>query len=233
MKTKILLFFAMLVMLSIAGIAVWNEFGLRVLGKAYAQPAEEEIGNTDSNLGKVQLLTITQQIPDQAFFDMLFNTVLSMENAATKLRSEGKSGDIWSKYFARKGGLTEPQISELRQAAKDFEREMVPIQQRAMTIIGEQRAALSNGKPLPTPLEDLKRLQEKREQIALKHGDRLQKRLGMEVISKLRNSLRQNTNNLQPLNDSERQELKNEIKRSRREMFSSPKSQKQEDQGNE
>lgn len=153
---------------------------------------------------------------DNVFFDVLFNTVLSMDKAAAKLKAEGKNGDIWGKYFERRSGLTESQISDLRQIAGEFERELEPVQKRAMKAIIDRRMARANGQQSANPSDELKFLQSKRDDIALKQGNRLRNKLGAERIERIRESLQKNTDSHIPT-ESDLQELRNRVQRFRTE----------------
>lgn len=153
------------------------------------------------------------QIPDNIFFDMLLNTVKSMDEAAANLEKQGKNGNIWSKYFEREVGLNAQQAAILRQAANDFDREAEPIHRRAMQIINERRASHINGQKPLAPSPEIASLQIRRDTVALRHRDRLQTLLGNEVIERLRHVLEQNNDTSQPLTDAERQML---IERARR-----------------
>jgi hypothetical protein len=143
---------------------------------------------------------------------MLFNTVLSMDKAAAKLTAEGKNGDIWGKYFERRSGLTESQISDLRQIAGEFERESEPVQKRAMKVIIDRRTARANGQQLANPSDELKLLQLNRDAIALKQGNRLRSKLGAEIIEKLREFLQKRTDSQIPA-ETDFQELRNLLQR--------------------
>lgn len=153
------------------------------------------------------------QIPDNIFFDMLLNTVKSMDEAAANLEKQGKSGNIWSKYFEREAGLTAQQVALLRQVANDFNREAEPIHRRAMQIINERRASHVTGQKPLAPSPEIALLQIRRDAVALRHRDRLQILLSSEVIERLRRVLEQNNDASQPLTDAERQMF---IERARR-----------------
>lgn len=186
-----------------------------LLSRSLAQ--SNKLGDDDKN--PVLTPSVNQTVnskgplPEQVFFDMLFNTVLSMDKQAAKLEAEGKSGDIWGKYFERHADLTESQVSFLRKTAQKYEEELKPIQKRAMQIISEQRKARSSGQPLLAPSEELKSLQSKRDAASLRYGKLLQSKLGVEIIEKLRETFRQNTDDSQMLTDADRQELSNQMQR--------------------
>lgn len=173
------------------------------------------------------------QLPDHIFFDMILNTVLSMDKAAAKLEAEGKSGKIWKKFFEREGSLTESEVAILRKIAADFEQEVTPIQSRALQIITERRAARTAGQRLPRLPDEIKSLQSRRDAVSLRYGIRLQNELGVELIKKLRILLEKNTHGSEKLSDTERLELHNQIQHFRTQQNSLPQNQSEGGKTNE
>lgn len=175
---------------------------------AIAQPVEPQ------NV-PVQINNVDRQTPDYVFFDMLFNRVKSLDEAAAKLESEGKSGRIWSEYFQRQAGLSSQQVNKLRQVADEFGRAVDPTHRQAMQIINERRATGTNGQRPAPPSPQLLALQQQRQTIASNHGNRLRVQLGAEVVDKLRELLTQNSSgsDAQPLSPAERQLLHEQLNR--------------------
>lgn len=167
-----------------------NSIDLPNLSKSFAtettQPAEPQ------NV-PVQINNIDRQTPDYVFFDMLFNRVKSLDEAAAKLESEGMSGRIWSEYLERRAGLSRQQVDKLRQVADEFNRAVEPTHRQAMRIINERRATVTSGQRPAPPSPQLLALQQQRKTIALAHGNRVKTLLGAEIVEQLRQLLIQKT----------------------------------------
>lgn len=165
--------------------------------------------SSEEQSAPVQINNVDRQTPDYVFFDMLFNLVRSLDEAAAKLESEGTSGRIWSEYLEQQAGLSRQQVNKLRQAADEFNRAVEPTHRQAMQIINERMAAATSGqRPTPPPPPQLLALQQQRQTIAVAHGNRLQAQLGAEVVERLRRALTQNSSgDAQPLSPAERQLL--------------------------
>lgn len=172
-------------------------------------------------------------LSDEVVFDMIFNLVNSLDEAAAKLESQGKSGNIWHNYFEREAGLSAQEVATLHQVANDFAREVTPIHRRAMQIINEQRISGANSrKPFPLPPE-LDILQKQREAIALQKSRRLQSLLSPEVIDRLRRIVEQNNNNLHPLTAGEQELFSERAKHFRNNTNQSSKNTSREESSNE
>lgn len=200
MKKKIFVFLFGLVLFSGAGILVASYSGSTVSGQTSTAPDQP---SANARIFRTNQSETPVHIPDNAFFDMLFNEVLSMERAAADLEAKGKNGEIWGGYFERQAGLTKSQIRELRKVTREFEREIIPVQRRALQIVTERRAQRARGEELSVS-EELILLQDKRNGTALRYGNRLQKRLGTPAIDKLREVLQQGTSASDQIVDTDR-----------------------------
>lgn len=210
MKKKMLTAFLATILISIIGIFVMKSPDSKVSGQT-TLTTEENI-NSD---GPKTLPASSDRFPDQVFFDMLFNTVLSMEKAAANLRSDGKSADIWEDYFERRASLTKLQASELRKVTAEFEREISPIQIRAVQVISERRAARARGETTSPVSEELHSLQSKRDAISIRYGNDLQRRLGLPVVDKLREVMKQTASDSPKIADADRLNLTEKLRQFR------------------
>lgn len=213
MKGKSIVVFCIL--LTVIGTVIFAKNSETIIGSS------DTISNVDVGTQKldepidvqVKHNTISTPTPDYMVFDMIFNLVKSLDEAATKLESQGENGNIWRKYFEREAGLSAQQVAVLRQVANDFARDVAPVHNRAMQIVNQRRANGANSrKPFP-PSPELTVLQTQRDAIALRNGNRLQTLLSSEVIERLRRIIEQNQNDSQPLTNAERQVF---IERARR-----------------
>jgi hypothetical protein len=202
MKRKMVAAFVAMILVSISGIFAIRNFDTIVSGQTPSVPEVKTgaAGPKASSLSQERLL-------DQVFFDMLFNTILSMEKAAENLRSEGKSGDIWKGYFERRASLTRSQARELRRITAEFERKIAPIQIRAFQVISERRAARARGETTSKRSDELLSLQSQRDAIAIRYGTELLRSLGLPIVDKLREVMNQNNGNSPGISDVDRHDL--------------------------
>lgn len=139
MKKKLFAVFSATILISLVGLVCLYSYDSQVSGqtKSVQSSSGDELNEIRSS---------SDGLPDRVFFDMLFNTVLSMDKAAADLRSKGKTGEIWQNYFERRANLSKPQVDELKQTTAEFERAIAPLQSRALQVINERRAARTPGR---------------------------------------------------------------------------------------
>jgi hypothetical protein len=215
MKGKIIVAFCIL--LTVIGTVIFAKNSETVIDSSNTVTSVNTIHQklNEAITTQVKENTMNTPPPDYRVFDMIFNLVKSLDEAAAKLESQGKSGNIWRKYFEREAGLTAQQVAILRQVANDFAREVAPVHRRAMQIVNERRASgATTRKPFP-PSPELATLQTQRDAIALRNGNRLQTLLSPEIIELLRRVLEQNHNDTNPLTDDEQQLFAERAKRFR------------------
>lgn len=157
-----------------------------------------------------------QPLSDEIAFDMFFMKVVSLEKTAARAVARGESGRIWSNYLQREG-FTDNEIAVIRQIAKEHAAAILPIQARAVQIIKNGRAALSEGKTLPPAPPELAELQQQRNTIVIRNKTKLQNQLGVEAVVKAKLLMQKNSTSLQvdPSNLLNSEDRINEFKQKR------------------
>ena len=149
---------------------------------------DETISKTDNaavpNLSK-------EPLSDEAAFELFFVKVISLERAAAKAEAQGKSAKLWRNYLSNQG-FTDEEAAVLRQIAKEFAAEIVPLHTKALQIIKTGRAAIAQGKPLETP-PVLAELQKQRNALVTRYKNRLQNQLGGATVEKIKLLMQKNS----------------------------------------
>lgn len=148
-------------------------------------------------------------LPDEIAFDVFLTRVATMEKAALKAETRGKSGAIWRNYLKGQG-FTENEIAVIREAAKEYVETIAPIQTRAAQIIKTGRASLAQGKTLPPAPAELGDLQRQRNRLANRIKNKLQIELGAETVEKTKMLVQRSSNNIQ-IDAADMPDLQNRI----------------------
>jgi hypothetical protein len=219
-KIIIIVAFLVVSVTSAVALATSSETIAKVFNLDTKSKIEEQVrtksidfsNSTETQSSAIKINNLNNQTPDYVFFEMLFNRVKALDEAADKLESQGRSGKIWREYLQQRAGLNNQQASKLRQAADEFFRAVEPTHRQAMQIINQARANATSGqRPAPLPPQ-LLTLQQQRQTLALTHGVRLQTALGAEILERLRQLFTQNSSGAaQPLTSADDQFFQGEL----------------------
>jgi len=137
--------------------------------------------NLESSEPTVSAGSLTLQakpIPDEILFDMFLVKVVSLHNAARKAKARGSSGSIWSEYLIR-NGFTEQEVSVINKVAGEHAASIAPIHSKALRTIRAAREALKDGREIPPPPAELRRIQEERHTVSIDSREKLRHSSGL------------------------------------------------------
>jgi hypothetical protein len=111
-------------------------------------------------------------IPEHVTYDVLFRQMEALKRKADDLDRRGGGGDALRKFVHREAKLSDEQAQKLDRIQGDYMRTVARMDARAKQIIGEARALrphgqLQEGEALPEPPQELKTLQERRNNLTL------------------------------------------------------------------
>ena len=137
------------------------------------------------------------QIPTSVLYDQMFRIIISFRRRATIQKLKGERITLMKTYFKEEANLTDQENEILEQVATDFIVAAQPIDDRAGELIAQGRSAfpdniVPNGQIVPPPPKELGVLQADRNELAMKHRDKLSELLGSDSFSKLDNFVQGN-----------------------------------------
>jgi len=111
-------------------------------------------------------------IPEHVTYDVLFRQIAALKRKADDLDRRGGGGDDLRKFVYREAKLDDAQAEKLDKIQSEYMRAVAKMDEKAKQIIEGARASrphgqLQPGEPLPEPPQELKALQEKRNNLTL------------------------------------------------------------------
>lgn len=200
---------SLLLVLGVSALALAKNSGFTAYLFSTAQADSFQISENDSGKAKqsikisksdLQPITPTdpkskEPVSDEATFELFFVHVITLERAATKAEAKGESGKLWRNSLLRQG-FTDSEAASIRQIAREFIAEILPLHRKALGIIKNARAALAQGEALQQQPVELARMQKQRNELAIRYKNKLQERLGSAAVEKAKSLIQKNSNNL-------------------------------------
>lgn len=152
---------------------------------------QEQAGTIPPNIQETQSPQQNAGIPEHIPYRILFHQIYFLNQEADKAERQGKHAAAVSfrMWFKQDAGLTDLQTYLLNEVAASCEADVRQVDQRAKVIIDARRSYYPNGRlmpgqePLP-PSEELKTLQQERNETILRCRDRLQKAFGEKEFAR-------------------------------------------------
>lgn len=125
-------------------------------------------------------------VPEHVTYDVLFRQIAALKKKAAELDSRGdSSADDLRKFVYREAKLNDEQAAKLDKIQSDYMGVVAKMDARAKKIIEESRAGhphgrLEEGQPLPEPPQELRALQEKRNNLTMQARAFVREALGEE-----------------------------------------------------
>jgi hypothetical protein len=135
-------------------------------------------------------------VPDKIVYFILFNHLVGLKQQAEKAQANGGVPLNYFELYKRQANLDDSQSQFLFQNAQDCLNAIKPIDEEAKAIIDKARANFPNGEvkspeDLPQPPEELKELQQRKDEVILHHRDSLKNFLGEEKFAEFNSFARQ------------------------------------------
>lgn len=128
-------------------------------------------------------------IPEHVTYDVLFRQMAALKRKADDLDRRGGGGDDLRRLVSREAKLDDEQAQKLERVQGEYMRVVAKMDARAKKIIEEARAQrphgrLREGEALPEPPQELKALQEKRNNLTLQARAFLREALGEQEFQR-------------------------------------------------
>ncbi|HSK70159.1 MAG TPA: hypothetical protein VK892_00580 [Pyrinomonadaceae bacterium] len=132
-------------------------------------------------------------IPDHVLYDKLFRMVVSLKKKAESEETSAEERIGLTNFFRNRANLTPEENQILQNISLEHIQQVTPIDAQAKIIIAQARAANPNGvvhRNQPPPVE-LVNLQKRRDEMALRHRNRLKESLGADGFAKFDKYIRE------------------------------------------
>ena len=154
-----------------------------------------------------------EEVPDKIVFFILFNHLVGLKEQAEKAAEKGESLNYLGMY-EEQANLNNAQSQFLFQTAQDCMDAIKPINDEAKEIITKAQANFPKGEvkspeDLPPPPQELKELQQRKDDVVLRFRDVLKDGLGTQKFGEFNDFARQKiapqvTTNLNPTRQEEK-----------------------------
>jgi hypothetical protein len=148
---------------------------------------------------KRELMPASQkaEVPEYILYDQMFRLIVKFKKKAEEQKAKGEPVTPLRDYFQKEAKLNDEQTRILQETAERFVAEVELIDAEARVIIENIRASVPRGQPsidkkLLEPPAELKQLQKKREELALRYRDQLRDSFGAEQFGQFQNFVEQN-----------------------------------------
>ena len=138
-----------------------------------------------------------QSIPDYATYRQLFHHHVALKKKADELEQQGKNAKALRSFYKEAAGLTDEEARIFDSVASDCERDVAQQDAKAQAIIDAVRARYPNGKvpkgeKAPEAPQELKDMQDQRNNIILRARDRLRASLGEQEFKRFSDFVERN-----------------------------------------
>jgi hypothetical protein len=165
-----------------AGAALANKVDTSKLPRAGANsPSDQSAKKKDGDP--------TQLPPDFVIYDMMFRQLGALKKKADQVESRGGDGASLRTYLKDEAKLDEKLDKELNKIQSEYERVVAKMDAKARKIIEGARekhkhGRLQEGEALPPPPEELKSLQQRRNNLTMQAREHLRQAFGDEGFQK-------------------------------------------------
>ena len=137
------------------------------------------------------------EIPEYVLYEQTFRLVVKFKKKAEEREATGEVAGGLQDYFQKEAKLNDEQTELLQETAARFVEEVSVIDAQARVVIENIRANFSqtqqlNDKKNIEPPAELKELQKKREELALRYRDNLRDSFGADQFQNFQNFVEQN-----------------------------------------
>lgn len=136
--------------------------------------------------------TSVPEVPESVLWSVIFSLPQRLDAAAEKARGVGEDDSLWSHYFVRQARISPVSSQLLRETSARFSDEVAPIDQQATLVVRQLRE--KNPQPSSNPdvsipevsaiPDELKSLQNQKDEITLRHRDSFRGAIGEEEFAK-------------------------------------------------
>jgi hypothetical protein len=180
-----------------------TQIAKRIFGfVSQAQTTQNQNANTSENKStKVRIARDEQsqkemEVPENVLYDQMFRLIVEFKKKAEEQAAKGEQITPLRDYFQREAQLSDEQTRILQDVAKKFVDEVSLIDAQAKVIIENIRARVPRGQPITDkkilePPAELRELQKKREELALRYRDHLRDLFGTEEFQRFENFTQQ------------------------------------------
>lgn len=137
------------------------------------------------------------EIPEYILYEQIFRLVVKFKKKAEERAAAGEATAGLQDYFQKEAKLNDVETGFLQDTAAMYVEEISIIDAQARVVIGNIRAGFSNeqslsDKKIIEPPAELKELQKKREELALRYRDYLRDSFGPDRFRNFQNFVDQN-----------------------------------------
>ena len=141
--------------------------------------------------------TSATEVPEYILYDQMFRLIVRFKKLAEEQEAKGQQATPLHGYFEREAKLNDEQTRILQETAVGYVGEIELVDAQARVIIETIRSTIPRGQPLADkrvlePPAELKELQKKREDLALRYRDHLRDLFGPEQFQNFQNFIQQN-----------------------------------------
>ena len=130
-----------------------------------------------------------QEVPVHVVYDQMFRHIKELNKKADDEARQGRDGEHFRTLYKRLARLDDPQSQALDRIARNVDREIEPLNKKAVEIIRNIRerhpdGKLAQGELPPAPPAELRALSEQRKQVILQAREELRGSIGDEAFQK-------------------------------------------------
>lgn len=130
-----------------------------------------------------------QEVPIHVVYDQMFRHIKELNKKADEEARQGKNGEHFRTLYKRLARLEDPQSQVLDRIARDVDREIEPLNKKAIEIIRSVRVRhpdgkLAQGEMPPEPPAELRVLADQRRQVILQAREELRASIGDEAFQR-------------------------------------------------
>lgn len=130
-----------------------------------------------------------QEVPIHVVYDQMFRHIKELNKKADEAARQGKDGEHFRTLYKRLTRLGDPQSQALDRIARAVDREIEPLNKKAVEIIRSIRerhpnGQLAQGELPPEPPAELRVLADQRRQVILQARDELRASIGDETFQR-------------------------------------------------
>ncbi|HKG59893.1 MAG TPA: hypothetical protein VKB05_08965 [Pyrinomonadaceae bacterium] len=130
-----------------------------------------------------------QEVPLHVVYDQMFRHIKELNKKADEEASQGKDGEHFRTLYKRLARLEDPQSQALDRIAREVDREIEPLNKKAIEIIRSIRerhkdGKLAQGELPPEPPAELRVLADERRQVIMRAREELRASIGDDAFQR-------------------------------------------------